>query len=164
MRNKKLIPILGFVVVLGVGAFVFVQGTRHFSSQDGEGSGEQILLEEDSLQVSLDALGENVLFVDYSGETDMQIMLYQDQKGTIHGALNTCQVCNGSPYAYFEQEGDDVVCQNCGNHFALQDLGVVRGGCNPVPLEFTQDDGKVKIETDYLYQNAYRFVNWKQGV
>ena len=57
-----------------------------------------------------------------------------------------------------------MVCQNCGNHFALQEIGAARGGCNPVPLEFVRDESLIKIETAYLNQYAYMFENWKQGI
>jgi uncharacterized membrane protein len=27
-----------------------------------------------------------------------------------------------------------MVCNNCGNRFATQQIGIARGGCNPAPL------------------------------
>ena len=118
-----------------------------------------------NLQVAQTSLGDQVAFIDYdSNGTAMQVMLYKDADGTVHGALNTCQVCAGSPYAYFEQEGNEVVCQNCGNHFAVEAIGDVHGGCNPVPLELSEDGDQVLIETASLDEQADAFANWKKGI
>lgn len=129
------------------------------------GTGEAGSVEDGRLQVELASLGDQVAFVDYdSNGTAMQVMLYKDTEGTVHGALNTCQVCAGSPYAYFEQEGNDVVCQNCGNHFSVTDIGAVHGGCNPVPLELSEDGEYVRIDTAVLDAQADAFQNWKKGI
>lgn len=122
-------------------------------------------LADGKLQVAVDSLGAQVAFIDYdSNGTAMQVMLYKEEDGTVHGALNTCQVCAGSPYAYFEQEGNDVVCQNCGNHFSVNAIGDVHGGCNPVPLEMSEDGKYVLIDTAKLDENATAFQNWKKGI
>ena len=124
-----------------------------------------VTLMDGNLQVAVDSLGDQVAFIDYdSNGTAMQVMLYKDADGTVHGALNTCQVCAGSPYAYFEQEGNEVVCQNCGNHFAAEAIGDVHGGCNPVPLELSEDGDQVLIETASLDEQADAFANWKKGI
>ena len=136
------------------------------AAKGGSASGSaDVTLMDGNLQVAVDSLGDQVAFIDYdSNGTAMQVMLYKGEDGTIHGALNTCQVCAGSPYAYFEQEGSDVVCQNCGNHFAAEAIGDVHGGCNPVPLEISEDGDQVLIETASLDEQADAFANWKKGI
>lgn len=134
------------------------------NGNDAEGNAE-VTLADGSLQVAAASLGDQVAFIDYdSNGTAMQVMLYKDADGKVHGALNTCQVCAGSPYAYFEQEGQEVVCQNCGNHFAVEAIGDVHGGCNPVPLELSEDGDQVLIETAVLDEQADAFANWKKGI
>ena len=131
---------------------------------ESEGA-EEATLVDGNLQVAQTSLGDQVAFIDYdSNGTAMQVMLYKDADGTVHGALNTCQVCAGSPYAYFEQEGNEVVCQNCGNHFAAEAIGDVHGGCNPVPLELSEDGDQILIETASLDEQADAFANWKKGI
>lgn len=124
-----------------------------------------VTLMDGNLQVAVDSLGDQVAFIDYdSNGTAMQVMLYKGEDGTVRGALNTCQVCAGSPYAYFEQEGSDVVCQNCGNHFSVDAIGDAHGGCNPVPLELSDDGKNVVIDTAVLDEQAGAFTNWKKGI
>lgn len=57
-----------------------------------------------------------------------------------------------------------VVCQNCLNQFMLTDVGEAHGGCNPIPINFKEQDGFVVIATSDLDGNASKFINWKQGI
>jgi len=74
-------------------------------------------------------------------------------------------VCNGSPRAYFKQQGEFLVCQNCGNSFSMDMVEQERGGCNPVPItkdEKTDDGTNIIISRDFLLQNKDLFpANWK---
>lgn len=106
-------------------------------------------------------------FFDYDADgTTVELFAVQASDGTLRLALNTCQVCNGSPYAYFVQDGDDFVCQNCGNHFSSSQIGIANSfGCNPIPVtesDYTEEDGIVTVSTAFLEDNAERFTNWKQ--
>lgn len=95
----------------------------------------------------------------------VQVLAVRAPDDTVRMALNTCQVCNGSPYAYFEQEGDSFVCQNCKNRFSALDVGLVSGGCNPAPITedvYTEQDGVINVPASFLEENAVRFTRWKK--
>jgi uncharacterized protein YcfL len=94
----------------------------------------------------------------------MEVLALKAKDGTIRTALNTCQVCYASGKGYYVQEGDELVCQNCGNRFASNMVGKSKGGCNPVPIsEISKvDDGnKIIIDKNYLDKNKAYFSNWK---
>lgn len=94
----------------------------------------------------------------------MEVLALKAKDGTIRTALNTCQVCYASGKGYYVQEGDELVCQNCGNRFALNMVGKTKGGCNPVPISDTSkvDDGnKITVDKNYLDKNKAYFSNWK---
>ena len=96
----------------------------------------------------------------------MEVLAAKDSDGTVRTAFNTCQVCNGSRKAYFAEEGDHVVCQNCGNSFGREDVGVLSGGCNPYPIfaENRQDsEDSVRISYDYLSSASGLFERWKEN-
>ncbi|RQN02365.1 DUF2318 domain-containing protein [Clostridium butyricum] len=103
----------------------------------------------------------------YPYESDgikMEVLALKANDGTIRTALNTCQVCYSSGKGYYVQEGNELVCQNCGNRFALNMVGKSKGGCNPVPISDTSkvDDGnKIIIDKNYLDKNKAYFSNWK---
>ncbi len=94
----------------------------------------------------------------------MQYILVKAPNGEVRGALNTCQVCNGSPYAFFVPDGDSVVCQNCQNEFPIDVIGLTHGGCNPVPLEITEENENYIIDAEYLDSVSAAFANWKKGI
>lgn len=103
----------------------------------------------------------------YPYESDgikMEVLALKAKDGTIRTALNTCQVCYASGKGYYVQEGDELVCQNCGNRFASNMVGKTKGGCNPVPISDTSkvDDGtKITIDKNFLDKNKAYFSNWK---
>ncbi len=96
--------------------------------------------------------------------TELEVLAVKAPDGTIRTAFNTCQVCYSSGKGYYKQEGDELVCQNCGNHFSMDQVEVVKGGCNPVPIsdEYkTTDDTSITISKDYLAEATVIFQNWK---
>lgn len=96
--------------------------------------------------------------------TKMEVIAVKASDGTIRTAFNTCQVCYNSGKGYYKVEGNQLVCQNCGNRFGMDDVEVTKGGCNPVPItdEYKTDNGKtITIKKKFLAQAAVIFKNWK---
>ncbi len=58
----------------------------------------------------------------------------KSRDGKIRAAIDACDVCYKSGKGYI-QEGDFMVCSNCGMRFASNRINEVKGGCNPAPLE-----------------------------
>lgn len=57
----------------------------------------------------------------------------KDKSGIYRAAANACQVCFGERKG-FHQEGDEIVCNNCGNRYPLEKIATEKGGCNPGPI------------------------------
>lgn len=117
----------------------------------------------DGLEIRVDSLSAEPRFVDWTQDgVAMQLIALRDAGGEIHLALNTCQVCAGSPFAYFEYEDGLLVCQNCGNAFSLGAVGQAGSGCNPLPMADWSEDGEVlRVSGEALARNAAAFKNWK---
>ncbi|MDA8122840.1 MAG: DUF2318 domain-containing protein [Deltaproteobacteria bacterium] len=62
--------------------------------------------------------------------------------GAYRAALDACDVCFRMNRGY-RQEGDLMVCNNCGQTFPSVKIGEIKGGCNPHPLPR-------KVEGEYL--------------
>jgi uncharacterized membrane protein len=122
--------------------------------------------EDGDVVIQIADITDKASFYEYDVDgTPVGLFAVKASDGTIRTALNTCQVCNGSPYAYFEQSEDKVQCQNCGNMFNLDMIEQERGGCNPVPIsdgDKTADDKEIIIPASYLNENAQYFTNWKK--
>lgn len=130
-------------------------------------SSQPILEANDYLEIPAENLSEKIQFfsVQVDGLT-MEVLAAKDADGTVRTAFNTCQVCNGSRKAYFAAEGEDVVCQNCGNHFGRTDVGVLSGGCNPAPIfSADRDDTEtiVRISYAFLSEHSPLFTRWKDN-
>ena len=120
-----------------------------------------------ALEIPVSELSEKIQIYSFTLDgLNMEVLAAKDADGTVRTAFNTCQVCNGSPKAYFEEKGDSVVCQNCGNAFGRKDVGVLSGGCNPYPI-FASDredtENAVRISYAYLKDNAGLFARWKNN-
>ncbi|BCJ95578.1 hypothetical protein acsn021_31470 [Anaerocolumna cellulosilytica] len=122
--------------------------------------------EDGDVVIQIADITDQASFYEYDADgTAVGLFAVKASDGTIRTALNTCQVCNGSPYAYFEQNADKVQCQNCGNMFNLDMIEQERGGCNPVPIsdgEKIAEDNEIIIPASYLNENAQYFKNWKK--
>jgi uncharacterized membrane protein len=75
--------------------------------------------------------------------------------GVLRAAFDACDVCwpAGKGYA---QDGDFMICRNCGLRFHSTKVNEVKGGCNPAPLERRIENGKLIIRvSDILEGKSY---------
>ena len=89
--------------------------------------------------------------------TEVEIVALKDSKGNLRTAFNACQVCYSSGRGYYRQDGDYLVCQNCGNSFTIDQVGIASGGCNPWPIldsDRTVTDDEIQISYDVLKATA----------
>jgi uncharacterized membrane protein len=96
--------------------------------------------------------------------TQMEVIAVRAPDGTIRTAFNTCQVCYDSGRGYYVQDGDKLVCQNCGNRFSMAQVEVDSGGCNPWPIfdgDKQTDAENITIPYAFLKNSAALFENWK---
>lgn len=79
--------------------------------------------------------------------------------GKLRAAANGCQVCGGSLQG-FRQEGDNMVCNTCGNKYPLNKIATEKGGCNPAPIspDLEVIDGNISIPLSDL-ENILQFFN-----
>ena len=63
----------------------------------------------------------------------IEFFVLKSKDGVVRAAFNACDVCFGSRKGY-TQDGDDMICNNCGRRFPADQINVIHGGCNPSPL------------------------------
>jgi uncharacterized membrane protein len=78
----------------------------------------------------------------------------KSRDGVIRAAIDACDVCYRSGKGYV-QDGDFMVCQNCGQRFASSRINVVKGGCNPAPLNRQVEGKHLLISMADINQNAW---------
>jgi uncharacterized membrane protein len=89
----------------------------------------------DAVRIPLKTLDSGkVLFLSLESEgRPLYYFALKSRDGAYRAALDACDVCFRTNRGY-RQEGDRMVCNNCGQKFACDKIGEVKGGCNPHPL------------------------------
>ena len=90
------------------------------------------------------------------GEQSIEFFVLMSDDGVIRAAFNACDVCFRSQKGY-SQDGQIMVCNNCGSRFPADQINVVRGGCNPSPLERAIEDEHLVIRVDDILLGADYF-------
>lgn len=170
MNYKKILPILilGLVIVL---LFLFQENKEvvnqnndvylQESKQEYKGErGETVYLANGLAEIDISDLEKNeVRFfnTDLSGKK-VYFFIARDGEGVYRAAANECQVCF-SARTGFRQEGDEIVCNNCGNRYPLNRIATEKGGCNPAPIDpdIKAENGIIRIEAEKLEEISYLF-------
>jgi uncharacterized membrane protein len=166
-NSKKQVNI--YIIAAAILVLVFL-GYKLIAPQNNEaaavGNATEGVVDGIDLKLTKADITEKANFYSYKeAGTYMEVIALKADDGTIRTALNTCQVCYDSGKGYYEQVGDTLVCQNCGNVFGINDVEVVKGGCNPVPIleENKTEDGEfITISGEFLASNKSYFERWKR--
>jgi hypothetical protein len=177
-KSKKTSVILALaliIVAVGVAGFIWING------QDGNAdiasvvpeekntaevpqSSQAAIPESEGITIDKNAVTEEAAFYPYQfGDTYMEVIAIRASDGTVRTAFNTCQVCFDSGRGYYKQDGDVLVCQNCGNRFTIDQIEVIKGGCNPVPIfkeDKTETDDQVIITDEVMADYSELFSKW----
>ncbi len=86
----------------------------------------------------------------------VKYFILKSSDGVIRAAFDACDVCWPAGKGYY-QEGDVMVCRNCGRKFASVMVNEVKGGCNPAPLNRRVEDGNVVIEVEDIMAGTQYF-------
>ncbi|MBQ9327885.1 MAG: DUF2318 domain-containing protein [Solobacterium sp.] len=119
--------------------------------------------EEGNLEIHKEDLSADTLSVIRLGDdSKIELVAVLDSNGEIQYALGTCQSCNGSPRAYYTQNGDMLQCNNCGLTFDLSIIGTDGSGCHPIgvnDLTIARTDDIVTLSTENLRSYEPLFAN-----
>lgn len=95
-------------------------------------------------------------FEHVDGDFTIRYFILKSSDGIIRAAFDACDVCWPAAKGYF-QDGDYMVCRNCGRRFASVLVNEVKGGCNPAPLNRVFQDGKVIIQVRDILEGKQYF-------
>ena len=158
-EKKGRLPLIVAIVcsVLIVGGGIYYAGYDRSetapvaASFTSENNASQI-----SLPASLFEDGKARHFQHVAGELNIKYFVLKSSDGIIRAAFDACDVCWPAGKGYY-QEGDYMVCRNCGRKFASVLVNEVKGGCNPAPLNRKFENGKVVIEVKDILDGRQYF-------
>lgn len=92
-------------------------------------------------------------FYEYKG---VNFFLLRSSDGVIRAAFDACDVCYAERKGY-RQEGDAMVCNNCGQVFPSVKINEVSGGCNPAPIGRQSDGKSIYLKASDIEQGRVYF-------
>ncbi|MEK6320214.1 MAG: DUF2318 domain-containing protein [Acidobacteriota bacterium] len=103
------------------------------------------------VKIALSDLTSTAKFFDYklSDNRPVRFFVLKSSDGVYRAALDACDTCYHAKKGY-HQEGDDMICNNCGLHFHSSKINEVHGGCNPVGLPRTIEGNQLVIKASEL--------------
>jgi uncharacterized membrane protein len=150
-----LIAVIGAVLLAGAAAFYVSQGGDSATATASEpvAPTASTLV---SFPVSLFEDGKARHFEHVDGKFNIRYFILKSSDGIIRAAFDACDVCWPAGKGYY-QEGDHMVCRNCGRRFASVLVNEVQGGCNPAPLNRSVENGKLIIQVKDIQQGRQYF-------
>ena len=85
--------------------------------------------------------------------TKVRFLLYRKSVKEVAAVFDACQICGG---VGFYKGATGIICKNCAAPINPQSVGQP-GGCNPIPLQSTQDGDTVVISITDLAQQVGQF-------
>jgi high-affinity iron transporter len=110
-------------------------------------SGKAVISTKDIPQGELQRYAANV------NGTRVRFLLYRKPDNKIASVFDACQICGGIG---FYKGATGLICKNCAAPINPQSVGQ-SGGCNPIPLQSTQDGDSVVISITDLAQQVGQF-------
>ena len=126
---NKVVVLMGFCLALVFGVAVNGQAFFGFDKYTRVTDENGVV----SIPVSEVDDGEAHYYIYDNGGRDVKFFLLKSGDGIIRAAFDACDVCFGEKKGY-SQDGEFMVCNNCGQRFHSARINEVKGGCNPSPL------------------------------
>ncbi len=160
-KKKSSLP----TIIVGVG-LAFAAGTGAYYvlyGPDVSGS-KQVSLEQSIAPAATMVKYPTSLFLDgivkyfsyQHGDLTIKYFVLRSSDGVIRAAFDACDVCWPAGKGYY-QDGDVMVCRNCGRRFTSVMVNEVQGGCNPSPLIRTIENNEVIIQVEDIIKGKQYF-------
>ena len=159
-REEKIIKgaIAFFIIAVGIAIAVRFVGTP---PSDGGETDPSTLYEiiGDELVIPVTDVTSSAEFYSYkTGGKDVVFFVVRGSDGDIHTAFDACDVCYEAKKGYY-QDGNEMVCRNCGQRFTTNQIGTANTGtgCWPGNVIRTLDDTYVRIKLSELDRGRAKY-------
>jgi uncharacterized membrane protein len=148
---KKLLP-LSMVILILVGIFLTGSSAHAWFG----GKFKTLTPENNQISIPLSGIsdGQAHYFTTQSEKGAVEFFVVKSHDGILRAAVDACDVCYRAGKGYI-QEGNVMVCTNCGMRFATDRINEVKGGCNPAPLTRIIEGGNLVISMTDINANAW---------
>lgn len=148
---KKILVVVIFVVLVIVVIASALLGPRIESSS----------VKDNEVRIPLQEISEKAKWYDYElNNVKIRFFAVKADDGSIKTAFDACDICYRFKKGY-KQEGNYMVCNNCGRRFPISSLGTENknpGGCWPGYLPGFVDKENLVIKRLDLENGKWRFT------
>jgi FTR1 family protein len=139
--------------ILCVGVVVSFAGDYVYGRVVAAPSPARTLIAQDNqVRIPLSDLTDSSLHF-YTADIDgsvIRFLVIHKLNGDYAAALDACQICGTAGY---RQEGQSVICRNCGAAIYIPSIGQ-SGGCNPISVKSRVEGGEVIVDLSALGEAA----------
>jgi len=154
-RMPLVLAAIGAVLLVGAAVFIVLQnGGRTSATATASAPSSSATFV--SFPASLFDDGKARHFDHVDGNMTIRYFVLKSSDGVIRAAFDACDVCWPAGKGYY-QDGDYMVCRNCGRRFASVLVNEVKGGCNPAPLNRSLENNKLIIQVKDIQQGGQYF-------
>ena len=146
-------------MVMGIVLIIVAAGIISFMLLQGGGQVNNNTNLEGNILIPISEIGTTASYYNQNIDgVNIKYFSLRGSDGQIHTAFDACDVCFQDKKGY-EQQGDDMVCRNCGNRYPSNGIGTenIGGGCWPGYLEITIDGDNIVITKTNLAKGKYYF-------
>lgn len=157
-RSMAAIIIVALMAVAGVIAYLVMAASKDTPAPAPVVSGNQSGAQANDIRIPLAEVSEKAKFFDFKAADNSAVQFFalKSSDGVYRVALNACDTCYHAKKGY-RQEGDDMVCNNCGLKFPSALINESHGGCNPVSVPRTVEGDSLVIKASDLESRKQYF-------
>lgn len=146
-----------YVLMLSAVLFVFPFQSHAFFNFFGGGY-TPVKAVNGEVRIPLDSVadGKAHYFSYKENSQEIRFFVIKSRDQIVRAAFDACDVCFPEKKGY-SQDGDFMVCNNCGQKFHSTRINVIKGGCNPAPLNRTEQGKQLVITKADILSGSHYF-------
>jgi len=159
-KSTMVLVIVAAVAVAGVIAYVLLStSSDNPASAPVAATPNPGVSTASDIRIPLAELSAKAKFFDFKTADNNAIRFFavKSSDGVYRAALDACDTCYHAKKGY-HQEGDDMICNNCGLKFPSAKINEVHGGCNPISLPRSVEGDTLVIKASDLESRKQYFA------
>jgi uncharacterized membrane protein len=134
-KSTTVLTLAAAAAVVGVIAYVIMSVSNESPAPAPVASTGQGGAQASDIRIPLADLTGKAKFFDFKTADNSSVRFFavRSSDGVYRAALDACDTCYHAKKGY-HQEGDDMICNNCGLKFPSAKINETHGGCNPISL------------------------------
>jgi uncharacterized membrane protein len=152
-NSVKIIAMVAVVLLLVVAGYFAIN-----SSVD-KPSATAVAKTADAIKISLAELDTGkaqFLSHQLASKTQVRFFAVKSADGKYRAAMDACDTCFHAKKGY-RQEGNAMICNNCGMSFQSNLINEAKGGCNPIGVPCAVEGNELVIKTSELESRGNYF-------